>query len=398
MKQLQQNTLSLGLGVVAGLAGMYLLDPRLGRRRRSVLRDRSGRAVRRLGDTVELTARNVRDEAYGRWAELRRATHPGAVITDEQLISRIRARLGRVVSHPHAVSVESGGGGVVRLSGPVLKGEVRRLLRTVRQVQGVKRLMNELKVYADAGNIPSLQGGIPQRGPRSEFMRVNWGPAARVAAGATGLTLLSLGAIRRGWDGAAAALAGSGLLLRAVYNREVRQLLGVGRARRPIVIHRSIAVAAPREEVYSFLRKVENLPRFMAHLKEVRPLDERRSRWTVEGPAGISTSWESVITRDEPNHEIAWQSERGAEVEASGSLHINAHPRGGTLLDLNLAYTLPGGPVGRLLAGLFGGNPTRTVEDDLTRLQSLLERGTRAPRPEGGARDRGEGPTEVLTH
>jgi uncharacterized membrane protein len=37
-------------------------------------------------------------------------------------------------------------------------------------------------------------------------------------------------------------------------------------------------------------------------------LGEGRYHWTVAGPAGIPVEWEAVITRQEPNELIEWES------------------------------------------------------------------------------------------
>src|SRR5579864_4599071 len=44
-----------------------------------------------------------------------------------------------------------------------------------------------------------------------------------------------------------------------------------------------ITIAKPAEEIYSFWRNLENLPRFMRHLKGVTVTDGKRSHWTAEG-------------------------------------------------------------------------------------------------------------------
>jgi osmotically-inducible protein OsmY len=62
-------------------------------------------------------------------------------VDDGRLLERVRAKLGRVVSHPHAVTVDATGGRV-RLRGSVLESEVSRLMRAVSRVPGVKAVVN----------------------------------------------------------------------------------------------------------------------------------------------------------------------------------------------------------------------------------------------------------------
>ena len=93
-----------------------------------------------------------------------------------QLIERVRARLGRLVSHPHAIQVGARRGHVT-LSGPILEREVEPLLTAVRNVWGVSDVEDRLVAYERAENIPSLQGGVEPRETRAMLMQANWPPA-----------------------------------------------------------------------------------------------------------------------------------------------------------------------------------------------------------------------------
>ncbi len=50
----------------------------------------------------------------------------------------------------------------------------------------------------------------------------------------------------------------------------------------------AITVNRPREELYCFWHDVENLPRFMEHLKAVQVTGEKRSHWTAKVPGGTT--------------------------------------------------------------------------------------------------------------
>src|SRR5919201_362461 len=69
-----------------------------------------------------------------------------------------RAAMGRVVSHPHAIRVESNWGRVT-LSGNILESEVDDLLSCAASVHGVREVENRLTPHAEAGGVPDLQGG-----------------------------------------------------------------------------------------------------------------------------------------------------------------------------------------------------------------------------------------------
>src|SRR3954468_8242047 len=112
---------SLALGATL----MYYLDPQAGRRRRALLRDQLAHAERLLREGRRVTARDVVNRAQGVWAEATRwlRAEPGS---DAELVERVRAKLGRVVSHPHGLRV-SASEGRVELTGPILAREVDTL-------------------------------------------------------------------------------------------------------------------------------------------------------------------------------------------------------------------------------------------------------------------------------
>jgi len=124
------------------------------------------------------------------------------------------------------------------------------------------------------------------------------------AIGAAGGALVLHGLRQRHALGLAAGLTGVGMLARAVTNMEMRRLVGIGGGRRAVDIDKTLHIQAPLKEVYTFWANVENFPRFMTHIKEVRHLGEGRSHWVAEGPAGTSVSWDAELTVYEPNRRL----------------------------------------------------------------------------------------------
>src|SRR5205823_10004365 len=98
------------------------------------------------------------------------------------LVERVRAKMGRVVSHPRAIRVTARGGRVT-LMGPILAGEVAPLLACASRIHGVHELENRLEVHTDAGDHPALQGGVPRPGSQSERAQEHWPPAVALTAG-----------------------------------------------------------------------------------------------------------------------------------------------------------------------------------------------------------------------
>ena len=102
-----------------GAAAMYVFDPEKGRRRRAVARDKARSLFNRSSDVVNDATRDASNRWQGARASVRRLFTRGAMPDDDVLVERVRARLGRVVLHPHAVHVTAHDGRVA-LEGPIL--------------------------------------------------------------------------------------------------------------------------------------------------------------------------------------------------------------------------------------------------------------------------------------
>jgi hyperosmotically inducible periplasmic protein len=136
---------------LAGAGAAYFFDPAAGRRRRHVARDRSLRAVRRLGRGLSKRTRFVAGHAQGLAAETRRAvTHPSVATDDETVAQRIRSDALRDVelsTRDVDVRVEDG---FATLRGSVASiDEADRLVARVRKVPGVKDVSAEVRVAED---------------------------------------------------------------------------------------------------------------------------------------------------------------------------------------------------------------------------------------------------------
>lgn len=364
------NPIFLG-GAAIGVALMYFLDPNSGRRRRARTRDKAVHAARVVSEGAKVTARDTVHRAQGAWAEARRMfSHED--VGDEVLVDRVRAELGRVVSHPHAIEAAANGGHLT-LIGPILSYEVRPLLRAVRRVPGVRAVSDQLTVYSEPGNLPALQGGEPRTGERFELLQENWSPAARIMAGGAGAALMLAALRARGSLGALMGVSGSALLARAAANRDLGSLIGFGR--RGISVQKTIYVAAPVERVFDFWTDYQNFPRFMHHVRDVRPMADNRSHWVVAGPAGVPVQWTAEVTRVLPGELIEWRSISDSDVRHQGAVRFVATSDGGTRLSVHLSYLPPAGAFGHAVATMFGADPKSEMDADLMRMKSMIETG-----------------------
>lgn len=358
---------------VAGAVLMYFLDPSYGRRRRALTRDQLAHAGRKLRNMGQAASRDAAHRTLGAVAEarrwLRKETVPDPVLTE-----RVRAVLGRAVSHPHAVHVDSAEGKVI-LSGPILEGEVPLLFATVKKVPGVRSIEDRLDVHKEAGNISALQGGLPRSGNRFELMQQQWSPATRVLTGFMGIGLVLAGLRERDLLGIALGAAGGGLLARSVTNLDFGSMLGVTADSRGIIVQKSININAPIGDVFEFWSNYQNFPRFMSRVREVRPLGDNHSHWSVTGPAGMPVEWVSETTQTLPNQLIEWRSVDGSSVCHSGQVRFDDNGSHGTRVSIRLHYVPVAGALGHAFARLFGADPKSDMDADLMRMKTLIETG-----------------------
>lgn len=364
---------------VAGAAGlgatlMYFLDPGRGARRRKLIQDKVVHAGHVTSEGMEKAGRDLRNRAAGAVTaarhRLRRDTADDRVIAE-----RVRAELGRVVSHPSAIHVEVTDR-VATISGPVLAREVHRLIGRVRRVRGVKNVDNQLEIHETAENVPALQGGIPRTGSEFELRQENWTPAARMLTTVAGGALALFGARRRGPVAAAVGLAGLALAARGATNTPLKRVAGVGGGRKAIDVQKTINIDAPRDQVFTFLTDYENWPRFMSNVRDVRESRPGLQHWTVDGPAGKTIEWDAEVTRFIPDELVAWKSVDGAAVRHAGTLRVDENEDGGTRVHVQMSYNPPAGAAGHAVAKLFHADPKRQMDEDLQRLKTTIETGT----------------------
>jgi len=210
----------LFLGIALGAGSAFLLDPQQGRRRRALLRDRWTRTAREAREFGDAAATDLRARAQGISAQLRsmRGGRRGVPPSDDVLVQRVRAKLGRYVSHPHAIRV-SAQNGYVTLAGDLLQAEHSSLLGAVHSVPGVRDLMDRLDVHPSAEGISALQGGTPPDRDKPELLQRTWSPGTRALVGGAGALLALYALARGGVSGAAALAGGAALIARAKVNR-----------------------------------------------------------------------------------------------------------------------------------------------------------------------------------
>lgn len=139
-------------------------------------------------------------------------------------------------------------------------------------------------------------------------------------------------------------------------------------------IRTKVYVDRPREEVYMFWRKLENLPLFMDHLKSVKKLDYKRSEWEAKIPGNLGElKWTTTIVKDIPNEHIGWQSDADSQVENAGNVKFLDAGTKGTEVSVVISYHAPGGIVGETLGKLLNPVFEKMIHADVARFKEYME-------------------------
>jgi uncharacterized membrane protein len=364
------TNLLTGASLGAGL--MYLFDPDRGNRRRSLMRDQFRHALSKSSRAADCTLRDMQHRIYGTAAELRGLVrHDDA--SDDVLVSRVRSKMGRYVTHPSSIEVAAHNG-LVTLRGPILAREVDELLGAVQSVRGVRDVVNQLEVHESPGNISALQGAGQRWGEPAALWQTYWSPTTRVAAGAAGLLLLLNCATRRKPLGALGGVFGFGLVLRALTNLETNRLLGI-RGRRGIDIHKTITINRPVEEVFGLLADPARYPEFTDLISCACEEGGGVYQKTFAGPAGAEITIRERITRCEPSQFVAARSEQDSPMQYAIRAWFVPLDDESTKVEIHATYNPPGGVLAHGAAWIAGIDPKSLMDDILARAKAYLETG-----------------------
>lgn len=358
------------LGIGAGL--MYFLDPNRGKRRRALVKDRAVSLTNEASRELNKTGVDLRNRAQGVWFETEKLFED-EVPTDAQLERKIRARLGRLTSHPHQIktAVEDGN---VTLSGFILADEELLVLNGVASICGVKEIENKLEAHEAEENHPKLQGARRRR--RSVLAKQKrWSPQTRILAAAIGGGLGILNAVKRNTATSLLASAGAGLLARSIFNKPFSELIAANGKTKAIKVQKTITINAPAERVFEVLKYPQYFPYFMSHVQKVEPVGDKHFEWTVDGIAGFPVSWETEVTEVVPNKLIRWKNSGDAANGQTGFLQLEPTEKGKTRLHVEMNYQPIGGTFGHFVAGLFGSDPKSELDDDFLRMKTYIEKG-----------------------
>lgn len=205
--------------------------------------------------------------------------------------------------------------------------------------------------------------------------------AAQVATAAAGAALAFYGFKKGGITGTIMGVMGAGIATKTIASAAGVPVIT---ASAPREVREIVEVAASREEAFALWSRMEEFPRFMTGVTEVRKTGEGTYHWTVEGPLGQSIEWDVKVTHDLAGRLLAWKSIT-ADVSNSGAVRFESTPDG-TRIYVTMRYGQSVGPIGKVVARLTRNDPQAMVRQDLRRFKRLIEtweQAGRTPAPPG---------------
>ena len=338
----KRTALSLVASASAGAGVMYFYDPQKGRRRRAGARAKMRRSGRVVQGGVDGATQDLRHRVEGWVAQFAHLFESDKSVPAEILEARVRARIGHIVAHPHAIHVNSKGQ-VIRLSGEAHPDEVQTLLSAVRRVQGVLDVENALE--AKVSDQPGLR------------VEKRWSPAQQLGVVGVGGLMVSGGiaALRRKDESPVAPLirtlgglgiiAGSALLVRSFLNRPFSAIFGLS-GTRPIRVNKILEIASPKSQVFLRFKSLLESPLFSARISN---FDENRS--------------------------IYWESKSSASFVHTGQIFFRPgrHPNE-SRVEIELNYRPSFGLLGHGFLRLLRRDPKALLNQQCMEIKASLER------------------------
>ena len=142
-----------------------------------------------------------------------------------------------------------------------------------------------------------------------------------------------------------------------------------------INIRTGLIVNKPKDEVYAFWRKLENLPLFMKHLAAVTEIDAKHSHWEADIPGGIGRiKWNAEIVKEEEGYLIGWQSIPNSTINNAGKVTFREALGGqGTELEVVISYHPPAGELGAGIAKSLNPVLEKMVRQDIMNFKDYIE-------------------------
>ncbi len=134
-------------------------------------------------------------------------------------------------------------------------------------------------------------------------------------------------------------------------------------------IERTIDIAAPREDVFDLISRVEAFENYSSIIKKISKIGLKSYRWKIQF-AGVDLEWDSEIAEYEKPRRFAWSSVGG--LKNSGSYDLEATDNG-TRVHFTMECDPPVHVLERLTSFLIGSLMDSIAKELLDNVKAVLE-------------------------
>ncbi len=138
-------------------------------------------------------------------------------------------------------------------------------------------------------------------------------------------------------------------------------------------VKRSITINAPVEKVFNYLADPMNQPEWVPSIMEIKDVSGsgvgQHFRWTYK-MAGVLLKGESTTTEHIPNERIVTQSKGG--VTSTWIFNFETHD-GGTMMELDIEYTIPIPVIGKLAEKIVLKRNEREADLAMANIKEKME-------------------------
>lgn len=153
----------------------------------------------------------------------------------------------------------------------------------------------------------------------------------------------------------------------------LRWVRRTGAARRAVDMRMTVVVERPIAEVFEFCRDFENFPEVINGFLRVTDSQDGRSHWQVQTPRGEIIEWDALVTKYVPNSVIAWRSQPGSAVEASGLMRFAPLSANDTRVDVSLTYLPKHTGLADAFSALLARSNSRKLRTDIAKAPEALQ-------------------------
>jgi uncharacterized membrane protein len=261
---------------------------------------------------------------------------------------------------------------------PLIKGAEGAYKLTGKEVQRMRhalKLLTGLTMGAVAMYFSDQQQGTRRR---ASLTQGQWPNPARLAALAIGSALAWHGTSRRIIPGLPLTLMGFGLLARAVTSGRPASASLTDTDGQPWVqgstVKRTVTISAPIDRVFAFWAHYdETFPHSLSPVKQITAMGHGRSRWVLDSPGAADLIWNTMVTRCEPNKELAWRTEAGSAAQHTGRVRFIDSSQGTTTIHIQITYNSLAEALLRSMASSAGQDTKTLLEGVLNRIKATIE-------------------------